>query len=82
MRRYYIAFQVKPYTDNPLVGRGGRLRRRTRYVWPILFETEEAAWKHMRDVQLFRNGGDKRRSGAIPGKRIVSASVESTLVRQ
>lgn len=77
---YYIKANLRP---NPRRADG----RYDHAVWPILFETREAAEAHMEHVSgaLFQNAGGKGFSASkvppclIPGKtRIVSFSVERT----
>lgn len=77
---YYIRASLKP-----AVRTADGTYRYDHAVWPILFESRDAAWAHLKHVSgaMFQNAGGKGFRGSkappclIPGKtRIVSFSVE------
>lgn len=72
---YRIEFNVRPW-DGP---------SGPKYAWPILFKTKEAAWNHINyvDDKLFCNSGSSipYPKSKIPGKRIISACVQTVYMK-
>lgn len=56
-----------------------------KYAWPILFKTQKDAWDHIDYVnnKLFCNSGSSKSypKSKIPGKRIISACVQTVYTK-
>jgi hypothetical protein len=72
-RRWYIAFNVKPYLRTELP----RYHRYHfhKYVWPKLYTSKDAAYDAIKTLPIFANAAPTHNRG-----RIISASVEATML--
>lgn len=89
VRKYYIQISRKGarvgHAGTPL--RPGERRKYFKLVWPLLFETKQAAWDFAEKMDVFRNpyvdtaGRVHSRDPHCGPNRLISYAVQGTWVR-